>query len=143
MKETTGNIWDYLDSAIIAITTNGAVSRSGKAIMGRGVAAVAARRFPDLPDILGSAIVEEGNHVHYLGYSIVSFPVEHTPYETPDLRLIKQSAEEIVQLADQQRWMSIVVPRPGCGGGGLSWSEVKPILEKVFDQRFTVISMPG
>jgi len=138
--ETTGNIWDYQGKAIIAITTNGSVSRSGKAIMGRGVAAQAAALFQTLPETLGAAITKGGNHVHYLDYNIVSFPVEHSPYETPDLRLIKRSASELVQKADELGWSEIVVPKPGCGGGGLMWKDVKPILELFFDQRFIVIS---
>ncbi|ABK98694.1 macro domain-containing protein [Pelobacter propionicus] len=141
MKEIRGDIWEYRDSAIVAITTNGQVSRSGKAVMGRGVAAQAASLFPDMAQLLGRRLVEGGNHVQYLGENIVSFPVEHSPYQVPDLRLIERSARELVALADEQGWRSVVVPRPGCGGGGLSWNEVRPILDRCFDDRFTVISV--
>jgi hypothetical protein len=140
MREIGGNIWDHRDSAIVAITTNGQVGRSGRAVMGRGVAAQAAALFPGIAGLLGRCLVEGGNHVHYLGENIVSFPVEHSPYQVPDLRLIEQSARELVALADEQGWESVVVPRPGCGGGGLSWNEVRPILERCFDDRFMVIS---
>jgi hypothetical protein len=140
MREICGNIWDYREKAIVAITTNGQVSRSGKAVMGRGVAAQAAIMFPEIPEKLAQCIIEAGNHVHYLGDNIVSFPVEHSPYQIPDLRLIEYSARELVAMADNRGWQSVVVPRPGCGGGGLSWKEVRPILENCFDDRFTVIS---
>lgn len=108
--------------------------------MGRGVARQAAALFQDLPAILGALITEKGNHCHYLGYNIVSFPVEHSPFEIPDLRLIEQSARELAILADQQGWQKVVVPRPGCGGGGLSWKDVRPILERHLDERFLVIT---
>ncbi len=140
MRELCGNIWEFRGTAIIAITTNGQVSRSGKAVMGRGVAAQAGSMFPEIPVLLAQRIGEEGNHVHYLGDNIVSFPVEHSPYQVPDLRLIERSAHELVAMADQRGWQSLVVPRPGCGGGGLSWADVRPILEKCFDDRFLVIS---
>lgn len=140
MIETIGNIWDYQEKAIIAITTNGSVSRNGKAIMGRGVAAQAAGLFQSLSESLGTAIKNGGNHVHYINNNIVSFPVEHSPFEIPDLHLIKRSAEELAQKADELGWSLIVVPRPGCGGGGLLWKDVKPILENIFDQRFIIIS---
>ncbi|MBI2353969.1 MAG: ADP-ribose-binding protein [Deltaproteobacteria bacterium] len=142
MHETTGDIWDYRDKAIIAITTNGQVTKGGMAVMGRGVAAQSARLFPHIPATLGLLLAGKGNHCHCLGDGIVSFPVEHSPYELPDLRLIEQSARELAALADERGWSMIVVPRPGCGGGGLSWMDVRPILERHFDGRFTVISAP-
>lgn len=144
MQEITGNIWDYHGSAIIAITTNGAVSRkTGRADMGRGVGAQAARIFPELAHHLGMLVLNQGNHVHYLEeYQLISFPVEHSPLENPDIMLIERSAQELVALADQRSWATIIVPRPGCGGGGLPWGDVRPILEKYFDDRFHIISAP-
>jgi hypothetical protein len=140
MTEIIGNIWDYRETSIIAITTNGQVTKSGKAVMGRGVASQSMKFFPSLPSRLGQCIAENGNHVHELGDNIVSFPVENSPFEMPDLHLIERSARELVVLADQRGWQTIVVPRPGCGGGGLSWKEVRPLLENSFDDRFVVIS---
>lgn len=140
MQEISGNIWDYRGNAVIAITTNGQVTRSGRAVMGRGVAAQACRVMQELPELLGRRIAESGNHVHYLGDNIVSFPVEHSPYEVPDLNLIERSARELAEMADEKGWQEIIVPRPGCGGGGLSWKEVRPLLERHFDERFRVIS---
>ncbi|KAA0895079.1 macro domain-containing protein [Oryzomonas rubra] len=140
MREIHGNIWDYQKTAIVAITTNGEVAKNGKAVMGRGVAAQAARLFPWFPGRLGACIAEDGNHVHHLGSNLVSFPVEQSPYAVPDLVLIEQSARELATLADTAGWKMIVVPRPGCGGGGLSWHDVRPLLERYFDDRFLVIT---
>lgn len=141
MREISGNVWDYQKTAIVAVTTNGQVTRSGKAVMGRGVAAQASQRFPWFSERLGACIAEKGNHVHHLGENLVSFPVEHSPYEIPDLGLIEQSARELAVLADEAGWTAVVVPRPGCGGGGLSWKDVRPILERYFDERFLIITL--
>ncbi len=140
MTEISGNIWDWLGRAVIAVTTNGHVTRDGKASLGRGCARQAGERFPDMACRLGALLSEKGNHVHCLGEGIVSFPVEENPWSMPDLGLISRSALELRDLADAKGWTKIVVPRPGCGGGGLEWREVKPVVAKIFDERFYVIT---
>jgi len=140
MLETVGDIWEYADRGVIAVTTNGSLTRDGRAVIGRGVARQAACRFPRLAEELGRMLAGRGNHVFDLGCGIVSFPVEETAWSQPDLRIIARSAGELRLLADQSGWGHIVVPRPGCGGGGLSWREIRPILAPLFDDRFLVIS---
>ncbi|GAC1465776.1 MAG: macro domain-containing protein [Desulfuromonadaceae bacterium] len=140
MFETVGDIWKYTAKGVIVITTNGSLTRDGRAVFGRGVAKQAALRLPGLAENLGRLLAEQGNHVFDLGCGIVSYPVEETAWSQPDLRIIARSAGELRLLADRSGWEKIVVPRPGCGGGGLSWKEVKPLLESCFDQRFFVIS---
>ncbi|GFE61074.1 ADP-ribose-binding protein [Geobacter sp. AOG2] len=140
MLEISGNIWDYQKTAIVVVTTNGQVTKNGTAVIGRGVAAQAARLFPWFSQRLGACITENGNHVHHLGDNLVSFPVEHSPYEIPDLGLIERSARELAAMADEAGWTTVVVPRPGCGGGGLSWHDVRRLLEPHFDDRFLVIT---
>ncbi len=140
VREVEGELWDYLGRAVVAITTNGAVDRRGAAIMPRGCARQARERFPELPATLGALLQAQGNHVFELGGGLVSFPVEHHWLDRPDLGLIDRSAAELVALADRRGWREVVVPRPGCGGGGLEWREVKPILEKHFDGRFVVMT---
>lgn len=143
MIEVSGDIWEQLGKGAIAVTTSGSITRKGKAVMTRGVAGQAARRFPDLPEILGLLLLTSGNHVHLLGHGIVSFPVEESAWENPDLRLISRSARELRLLADREGWEKVLVPRPGCGGGGLDWREVRPLLEEHFDARFTVMAAPA
>jgi len=111
--------------------------------MSRGVAGQAARLFPDLPEVLGLSLAASGNHVHCLGHGIVSFPVEESAWENPDLRIISRSARELRALADREGWPLVLVPRPGCGGGGLDWREVRPLLEEHFDDRFIVMAAPA
>ena len=140
MLEALGDIWGYSGTSILVITTNGSLTRDGRAIFGHGVARQAALRFPSLAGNLGRLLAECGNHVFDLGQGFVSFPVEETPWSLPDLRIIARSAQELRQLADDSGWQRIVVPRPGCGGGGLAWEEVKSLLEPCFDNRFVVVS---
>lgn len=142
MRERVGDIWEFRDSSIIAITTNGSVTRAGQAVFGQGVSRQAAARVPRLAEILGGKLLDQGNHVFDLGGGIVSFPVEETPWSLPDPRIIARSAQELKLLTDAADWLRVVVPRPGCGGGGLAWSDVRPLLEPWLDDRFIVICQP-
>ena len=141
MREVSGDLWELHEKgAIVCITTNGAVSRQGRAQLLRGCARQAAGRFPDLASRLGALIAADGNHVHDLGGGLVSFPVEETPYDNPDPDIIRRSAMELVELADRRHWQEIILPRPGCGSGGLDWKDVRPHIEPLLDDRFVVIT---
>ena len=141
MFEELGDIWGYAGRCdAIVITTNGSLTKDGRAIFGRGVARQAAIRFPCIAGKLGKLLAEQGSHVFNLGDGIVSFPVEESPWSLPDLRIIARSAQELRLLADRSSWQRVVVPRPGCGGGGLAWEDVQPLLAPWFDRRFIVIS---
>lgn len=140
MKEINGDLWEFYGRAVIAVTTNGYVTVGGECPMPRGCARQARKRLPGLPQLLGGLVAAGGNHVFELVQGLVSFPVEHHWLENPDLRLIERSAMELVALADARGWTEVVVPRPGCGGGGLDWAEVRPILARHFDDRFWVIA---
>jgi hypothetical protein len=144
MREASSNLWDLHESgAIVCITTNGAVSRQGRAQLLRGCARQAAERFPGLALRLGGLIAAEGNHVHDLGDGLVSFPVEETPYDYPDPAIIRRSAMELAALADSRHWQEVILPRPGCGSGGLDWKDVRPRIEQILDDRFVVITYGG
>ena len=100
MREVSRNLWELHEKgAVVCITTNGAVSRQGRAQLLRGCARQAAERFPNLASRLGALIAADGNHVHDLGVGLVSFPVEETPYDNPDPDIIRRSAMELVELS--------------------------------------------
>jgi hypothetical protein len=64
------------------ITTNGYVRKNGAAVLGRGVALQATKRFPDLEAKLGERLAASGNRVYVFpemqfdGATIVTFPVK-------------------------------------------------------------------
>lgn len=148
MKEVRGNLWTY-PADVRVITTNGTVKRNGECVMGRGCAAEAKEKFTDLPRVLGRLIEQHGNNCYLLRRGgpegvLVSFPVKHQWMQKADYDLIRRSACQLVALADDQRWIdgwkTVVLPRPGCGNGGLRWADVKPFLEPILDDRFHVIT---
>lgn len=143
MIEVTGNLWTF-PADVRCITTNGFVKKNGECVMGRGCAREAAKKLPQLPKLLGDFIKNNGNHVGWLygsthGDIIFSFPVKHNWWERADLDLIARSAEEIKVAVPGKR--TVLIPRPGCGNGQLSWDDVKPVIEPILaDDRFKIIS---
>jgi len=136
-----GDLWEHHNNGdIIAITTGALIDKMGCCAMPKGCARQAADQYPDLPYILGEQIKKFGSHVFDIGHKMVSFPVEQSPFENPEIKIVNQSCKELVELTDYKGWHRVVVPRPGYGHGGLSWNEVKPLLDLHFDQRFYIIT---
>lgn len=170
MREAKGDLFNYPADAV-CITTNGFVSNSNKAVMGRGCALEASQIFPDLKESLGYLLKTKGNHCHHIlireGTSLVSFPVKPVikKYESKedvvswhreaeytkgcyvpgfiapaDLEIIYRSCLELVDMANNWKWDSVILPRPGCGAGELDWeTQVRPILLGILDNRFTIL----
>jgi len=139
MKEIVGNIWDFhKQGKFIAITTNGTIRKDGACVMGKGVAAECKSRYPELPYELGRKLKIAGNRPFLFEPGIVTFPVKHNWWEKADIKLIRKSAQFLQESAIRELYLV----RPGCGNGGLDWEkEVKPVLEKILDDRFIVVNL--
>lgn len=114
------------------VTTNGAYRTDGRAVMGRGCALQAARRYGDLAWKLGARLKCGGGNVPTLfsEYQIITFPVKHHWSEKADLELIEESCGLFAELIDSLDAETIRLPRPGCGNGDRSWDrEVREIVE--------------
>ncbi len=141
MKEEQGDLWEHPANAFV-ITTNGFIRNDGAAVMGRGCAKQAATRWPDLPKVLGALLSSQGNKVFNIcisNHRIVTLPVKHHWREKADLQLIEMSTRALVDLVDLQMWGNVRMVRPGCGNGQLDWSDVRPVIEPLLDDRFTVV----
>ncbi len=147
MKKLAGNIWRVACDALV-IPTNGDVNRRGEAVMGRGVALQAARRWPLLPKVLAELLRNEGNHVFDVYKprrlpTLLTFPVKHHWRERAELDLIRRSVLELVAKVDRLEYRRVALPRVGCGNGSLDWEDVLPILVRYLDNRFILVSLPS
>ncbi len=155
MFELKGNIWDVPCADIVCVTTNGIVRSDGTAVMGGGIAKECAQRFPASQRVLGEEIKAKGNHVHLIhdpaalfaaGPLIYSFPTKEHWRDKSLIKLIARSAKELVEEVNRLEFyyqdgpLMVLVPRPGCGLGGLQWGQVRPTLENYFDNRFFITS---
>jgi hypothetical protein len=71
---------------------------------------------------------------------IFSFPTINNLVDGSSLTLIERSAQIMKNYADQMNLKQIILPRPGVGIGGLAWADVKPVIEKILDDRFVIVS---
>ena len=146
MLEVVGDLWEFHKAGEwIAITTNGDVNKNGEAVMGRGVALQAKKKLPFLAADLAQCLFEGGNYPYaFRDINIVTFPVKRHWFEKADLKLIVMSAQILVALLDGKTYdfhpERLYLPRPGCGNGRLDWRAVKPLLEPIFDDRFTIVN---
>lgn len=166
MKEVKGNLFDCIfdpEVDAICITTNGYYTTNDLAVMGGGCAAECAKRWPQTPIRLGKCLKNTGTNVpfvigaldadgNYLEPSlkiikerkfktlIISFPTIDDLMEGAKLELIENSAKELKKMAERFELRNIIVPRMGVGIGGLSWKDVKPVVEPILNDKFTIIS---
>lgn len=142
MREVRGNLWTY-PAELCCVTTNGIVS-GGTAVMGAGCAREARTYFPGIDAELGAAITARGNRVHLLRHDLASFPTKHDYRDASDPVLIAASCRQLTALVTALGYHSVVLPRPGCGLGKLSWEGVvRPLLLEYWqhDPRFIVVSL--
>jgi len=151
VREISGDMFSpvYIKFAdAICVTTNGVVKKNGKAVMGAGNALQARKIFKGLDLDLGRLIKKNGNIVQIIRFEmihgkkipIISFPVKHNWWEKADLELIRKSLDQLSAEIKFNQWKKVILPRPGCMNGKLSWlTEVKPLLELFMDDQIYVI----
>jgi len=156
MKEVFGDAWTHAKGAdALCITTNGYVKSNGHGVMGRGIAKQAKDRIPQIERELGHHLRNNGNHVGMLttvtwssalpgdpsggSYIVYAFPVKHLWDQPADLQLIARSCRELTEIINELHLHTVILPRPGCGNGGLKWEDVKAVIQPLLDDRVTVV----
>lgn len=144
MKIEKGNIWDFHKRGYwLAFTTNGVIQNDGRLVMGAGIAAEVAMMYPELPLRFGNTVRCLGNYVHPDFYRrVITFPVKNHFRDPARLDLVERSARQLRDLFNDSLMNDlgpVAIVKPGCGVGGLTWDEVKPVLDRYFDDRFTVV----
>ena len=138
MREKTCNLWteraDYR-----CIPTTGATGSDGAAVMDSGIAREAARRYRGLETDLGRLLTARGNHVHVLRPGLVSFPIQQYVWSGPSLQVIERSAAELKEIVGEA---VTLLPRPGCGEGGLPWEQVAGALSSLPDNVIVITHKP-
>lgn len=157
------------ENIAVAVTTNGILRMNGYAVMGAGIAKYAKEHLhianlTMLKSITGMEFLEEnntidyvlgkmlklhGNHAFYLGLwyddvtdftcGIVTMPTKWDWREDSDVDLIARSADEMMTAKLVNNLTNVYLPAPGCSNGKLSFSDVKPVISKILDDKFTCV----
>lgn len=133
MKVYHCDIFSLADRAdAICITTNGIIKADGTAVMGKGIALEASKRYPALPLTLSRHIALYGNVPGIILQTpkIVSFPTKNDWRDNSSLELIEQSAKHLAAMIEANNWSKVAITKPGCANGNLQWSDVEPIIER-------------
>lgn len=150
MLEKNIDLWDEVfdqlgGADVRVITTNGSLKANGEAVMGKGCALEATRRYPRLPNALGTLLRTYGNHAHFFqGYNLITFPTKHQWFdEEADPKLIYRSLDELLKIVNAHKFSKVLMPRPGTGSGRLNWLAVRSIVAERLDDRFLVVDYPS
>lgn len=146
MKEVYGvDIFEYARDnkiEVLLVTTNGIIKSNNCAVMGAGIAKQVRDRWPGIDLTLAINLKIFGNVPNVLGdhligdhkIKVVTFPTKNNWQDSSDLVLIFNSATKLSQMT----YKSFITVAPGCGHGGLKWSDVKGVVKPFLDDRFTV-----
>ena len=141
MIESRSDIWNS-GADYICVTTNGIVSRDGTLVMGAGFAKQVRNRYHGIDRALGEGVKLLGNiplmfNTAQGESNIISLPTKNHWKDKSSLELIVRSVSHIAKT--MRPTDTIALTRPGCALGGLDWeSTVKPAIEPLLDDRFTV-----
>lgn len=145
MIEISGDIFELFDGgeyAAIVIPTNATLNKSRELVMGAGVALTAKRRWPWLPSALALDLDRALTPVRAPDGTrwILSFRTKNNWRNPSTIGMVRRSAANLERWAHQ--WLpsdgKVILPRVGCGRGGLTWDDVKRTIEPFLDDRFHV-----
>lgn len=147
MKEIKGDLLEVMATGEydgFCVTTNGQVRANGKAVMGAGIAKIARDNFKGIDERFGMILQKYGHYVCHLGEykygKILTFPTKNHWRDKSDIELIKKSALQLEELIEKHGYSNILLPRPGCSNGGLSWEYVKEQISPILSDRIMIIS---
>lgn len=142
MELKKGNLFKDSDADILLFTSNGVVKRTGELVMGAGAARAAALADPDLPKLLGSAILRGHRAlrpgIYEYGLVIVesrgfgAFQTKYHYREPSPLSLVALSARMLAREATANPGTTYAVNFPGVGLGGLNRNDVLSLIQPLW-----------
>lgn len=133
IERGTGNLLTTdVDALVNPVNTEG--------VMGKGLALQFKKAFPDAFTSYerackaGEVVVGRMHVVSRLASPryIFNFPTKKTWRQPSKLEYVREGLNDLIAQVRRLGISSIAVPPLGCGNGGLSWSEVEPLIVEAF-----------
>jgi O-acetyl-ADP-ribose deacetylase (regulator of RNase III) len=108
-------------------------------VMGKGIAADFKRRYPEMFQIYKTFCAKKQFRVGQLyvyrtaNKWVLNFPTKQHWRNPSKIEWIEACLKKFVETYTAQGITSISFPQLGCGNGGLSWDEVRPLMERYLE----------
>ena len=145
---TTKSIFDIVKNEQTqcgcCITTNGCCRKNGNGIMKAGIAKQFLEIYPNAEKVLGRHLRENGNIVGELGkignVTFLSFPTKDNWRDNSSIKLICNSCISLMNWKYSHPEIDkIYMVPPGCGLGGLNYSEVINYILPLLDNSIIMV----
>jgi hypothetical protein len=133
----------------VCVTINTVIKADGSLVMGAGTAAVIAAKFPQVPAEFGRIIKAQRKYspTHtfpaictFYTPTVIGMPTKVHYSNKSTLELVERSLKQLGIIVNTFGYERVLLPKPGCALGGLSWSkEVRPLCEELLDKRYWII----
>jgi hypothetical protein len=149
MIEKQADFWlEAEDADAIVCTINTCLKKDGTLVMGAGIAKQFAEKFEWLPDAWGirtKTIADIYTTYPFVelskgGPAIIGIHTKMDWRKDSTLELVERSVKQLAIICRSLNYKKVVITRPGCGNGGLSWHVVKPLINPFLDDRYVVCS---
>lgn len=136
------DVWEaWTEGAWVVVPTNQMTRRDNTAVMGAGLARQAADRFPELPAQYGAALLRGEAFVCFPQRRVLLAPTKTDWREPSTLELVSTAVDRLHGWASSHPEVThVVVPLLGCGRGGLNREDVGPLLARLPNPPFSVVS---
>jgi hypothetical protein len=155
------DIWDkYEHGYYVVVTTNIGWKKNGDAVMGRGIAAQAAHKFPFIIRQYGDECKKHKQNTSIIVYNdirLILLPTKHLNANQPWLSWQSDSSLELIEkgLIELKNWLQIMsdtgkrvnynelnscgnvrvaMPLPGCGNGNIPVKKSLALVKKYFEK---------
>ena len=146
MIEAKADLFEFYGqpNMVICFTCSPSINKRGELIMARGTAAQAkhffARKYLRFPLTCGVTISQSPHDSVFLLYPSV-YAVKTKPcWDRPaTLALVMAAAQRIRTWAASRQSTRFIIPRLGCGHGGLEWRDLRAQFRAILPNNVTVV----